>query len=141
MATSLAGQSWAILDSKVPTTVPWEPPRSLGDRSAPPHIDTHSGGSRGVPFGSSNSLFVVLRPCIAGLVCAHECSRKRSGQRNPHFQNPKSDTDTHTHTHTLWCTYQPVVDQVSTLSSQLKEEIGNHYAKCNRVWYKGTLLH
>ena len=28
-------------------------------------------------------LFVVLRACVAGLVRAHEHSRKRSGQRNP----------------------------------------------------------
>ena len=42
--------------------------------------------------GSRNSLFVVLRACVAGLVCAHERSRKRSGQRNPPFQNPRSAT-------------------------------------------------
>ena len=39
-------------------------------------------GFRGTP------LFVVLRACVAGLVCAHERSRKRSGQWNPPFQNP-----------------------------------------------------
>ena len=31
-------------------------------------------------------LFVVSRACAAGLVCAHERSRKRSGQRNPPFK-------------------------------------------------------
>ena len=29
---------------------------------------------------------------FAGLVCAHERSRKRSGQRNPPFQNPRLAT-------------------------------------------------
>ena len=36
-------------------------------------------GFRGTPP------FVVLRACVAGLVCAHERSRKRSGERNPSF--------------------------------------------------------
>ena len=53
---------------------------------------TPTGRSRGVPWVPRNPLFVVLRACIAGLMCAHECSRKHSGQRNPPFQNPRSAT-------------------------------------------------
>ena len=41
-------------------------------------------------------LFVVLRACVAGPVHAHERSQKRSGQRNPPFQNPRSATDLYT---------------------------------------------
>ena len=45
-----------------------------------------------VPWVPRNPFFVVLRACVAGLLCAHKCSRKRSGQRNPPFQNPRSAT-------------------------------------------------
>ena len=47
------------------------------------------GGSLG---STEPPLFVVLRACVTGLVCAHERSRKRSGQQNPPFQNPRSTT-------------------------------------------------
>ena len=63
------------------------------------HYYTHNGFSRitacmvqgqwriqGVPWVPRNPSFVVLRACVAGLVRAHECSRKLSGQRNPPFK-------------------------------------------------------
>ena len=37
-------------------------------------------------------LFVLLRAYVAGLVRAHECNRKCSGQRNLPSQNPRSAT-------------------------------------------------
>ena len=47
----------------------------------------------GVPWVPRNPPFVVLRACVAGLIRAHERSRKCSGQRNPPFQNPRSATE------------------------------------------------